>query len=231
MKKNNQQIVNEFSKVGFQEILDLLDQIRNGDISNVKSFKLNFENNVFLSEISYYNICKELEQFYINKLKSIINKPTNENNSKSKKKLDNKTEFDIFDPNKFHKNSYIIPYFGSIPNPFDKSLELFDYIESKLLFGEYNLLKENNESTKNGSLNYESFEISKIFEKILRSTVHESMILTDMKNKDFLIYLINLWSVIFNEYDLSETENADSSKFEIDSFEYDVSQLTIYFYL
>jgi hypothetical protein len=201
-EKNNQQsIVNEFSKVGFHEILDLLDQIRNGDISNVKSFKLNFENNEFLSEISYFNICKELEQFYIKRLNNINNK------LKSKNYLnEDKTEFDIFNPNECRKNRFIIPYVGSIPNPFDKMLEWFDNLESKL-FSEYDLSK-----SAKGNLKYESFEINKIFDYMLRSTVHDSIVLTDMKNKDFLIYLINLWDVILNEKNSSELENNSMEK-------------------
>ena len=70
--KNNRNIVSDSRKVDFTEIEKLQDQIRNGDISNVKSFKLNFQNNEFLSEIIYFNICKELEQFYIKRLNNLI---------------------------------------------------------------------------------------------------------------------------------------------------------------
>ena len=199
--KNNRNIVSDSRKVDFTEIEKLLDQIRNGDISNVKSFELNFENNEFLSEISYFNICKELEQFYIKRLNNINNK------LKSKNYLnEDKTEFDIFNPNECRKNRFIIPYVGSIPNPFDKMLERFDKLESKL-FSEYDLSK-----SAKGNLKYESFEINKIFDYMLRSTVHDSIVLTDMKNKDFLIYLINLWDVILNEKNSPELENNSMEK-------------------
>jgi hypothetical protein len=208
-EKNNLNIVNDLSKIVFTDVINLLDQIQNGNISNVKTFELSFENNEFLSEIIYFNICKELESFYIKKLKNISEKSKNENNLK-----DEKTEFDIFNPNKCRKNRFIIQYVGSIPNPFDKMLEWFDDLESKL-FADINLSKK-----ANGSLKYVSFEISKIFENMLRATVHDSMVLTDIKNKDFLIYLINLWDVILHEKETTELE--------INSFEKDVSLFILF---
>jgi hypothetical protein len=214
--EKNGKIVNDLSKVNFNEIEIILDKIRNKNVSieYINSFKLENENDELSRELTYFNICKELESMYINKYDIFNPEKLNE-----KKKKDHK--YDIFNPEKCRKNHFIIPIrpfpIRSIFNPFEKMLEMFDKQESQI-FEEIDL---SNNKSNDETVKYRSFKISKIFGEMLRSTVHDSMVLTQTKNKEFMNYLVNLWSVILNERESIENSynendiNKDVSLFKI----------------